>query len=400
MSYDVFISYPRTFEQQVKPLAEALQITLRNIYRRETSVFLDVTELRPGQDWEEKIDEALGQARALIVIVTPTLLQSPECCREIRLFAEDPAKFIVPLVFETTEDLYNDNPIALPPGAESASAAEIKNVRATLRKRNIVDFRSNTYQSPDAPAYREQVREIGQAVRDSLVENDRREASKRKSGGRLRTMAIAACVVLAAGVGGFLLMQDEPNLTLEEAQRAAFSALADASQDGMQFDAGTGALSIAAPYIGAAPQSLSLNAETAALLSTAGFELGVLEIGDGPACVVVNGPDVAVEAPLTDGETLAVKLAVAPAAEGVAKRTCGAPGTSWRKLDAVALIGEKSGSFRLAPDPDAAKRGGIRITRRYPGPVWRHDAAPGWLRLQINGEYRYAEEDLVRLSAE
>ena len=398
MSYDVFISYPRTFEQQVQPLAAALQTTLRNIYRRETSVFLDVTELRPGQDWEEKIDEALGQARALIVIVTPTLLQSPECCREILLFARDRAKFIVPLIFETTEDLYSENPIELPPGAESASAADIRNVRTTLRKRNIVDFRSNTYQSPDTPAYREQIRDISQAIRDSLVESDRREATIRQSGGRRRKMAIAASALAAVGVGGFLLMQDEPDLTLQEAERAAFKALADASEEGMRFDPATATLSFAAPYIGAAPRSVSLGAETDALLTQGGFELGVVEAGEGGACLVVDGPDIALEAPLTDGQTLAITLAVAPVADGIAKKTCAVPGSSWRKLDAAALIGEKSGSFRLAPDPAAAKRGGIRITRRYPGPVWRHDAAPGWLRVQINGEFRYAEEGLVSLA--
>lgn len=397
MTYDVFISYPRTFQEQVKPLAEALHLTLRNIYRRETAVFLDVNELKPGQNWEEEIDEALSEARALIVIVTPTLLQSPECCREILLFAESRSKMIVPLIFETTDDLFSEDPIDLPEGATSASEADIKRVRAALRQRNIVDFRANTYQSPDTSAYREQIRDIAQAIRTFMVENDRREAARRRNAARFRKISIGAGAALAIGAGGFVLMQGEPTLTLEEAQRAAFAAITSAAADGMRFDPDTGALSVAAPHIGAAPQSVSVDEETAARLAGAGFELGVADTGDGPACVTVSGGDISLEPPLTDGATLSMTLTLAPVAEGVSKRSCAVPGTSWRTLDAAALIGEKSGSFRLAPDASAAKRGGIRISRRYPGPIWAHDDAPGWLRIEINGEYRYAEGSLVRL---
>lgn len=400
MSYDVFISYPRTFEQQVKPLSEALHLTLRNIYRRETSVFLDVNELRPGQNWEEQIDEALDQARALIVIVTPTLLQSPECCREILLFAESRSKFIVPLIFETTDDLFNEDPIDLPEGAESVSLVDIKRVRTALRQRNIVDFRSNTYQSPDTSAYREQIRQIAQAIRDFLVKNDRIEAAKRRSTGRFRKVSIAACVALAAGVGGFFQFMGEPELNREDAQRVAFTALAKVSPEGMLFDPKTGALTIAAPHVGAAPQSVSLDADTAALLAKAGYELSVAGPGEGSACIVVNGSKIALEEPLSDGMKMSVSLALAPIADSAEKKTCAITGTSWQKLDIAALIGAQSGSFRLAPHPTAAKRGAIRISRRYPGPVWRHDVAPGWLRVQVNGEYRYAEESLVNLAAE
>lgn len=61
MRYKVFVSYSRRDEHLVQPLAALLGAATGD------AVFLDVTSIRPGQIWSNKIETALHQARVFIV---------------------------------------------------------------------------------------------------------------------------------------------------------------------------------------------------------------------------------------------------------------------------------------------------------------------------------------------
>jgi hypothetical protein len=52
------------------------------------NIFQDVAAIPPGAEWEKQICEALESSFFLIPIVTPAMLQSEWCCREIELFRD------------------------------------------------------------------------------------------------------------------------------------------------------------------------------------------------------------------------------------------------------------------------------------------------------------------------
>ena len=112
---------------------------------QKVNIFQDVAAIPPGQEWERQIRSALNSSFFLIPIITPGMLQSEWCCREINLFREREAtlgraELIFPFHYLSVE--YLD-----PTQSEDCHDQE---VFAFLRSRQWIDFRSLRLKSPDS----------------------------------------------------------------------------------------------------------------------------------------------------------------------------------------------------------------------------------------------------------
>jgi len=78
-------------------------------------LFVDQSSLLWGDDWREKIDEALGSIAFFVPVVTPRYFQSAECRRELQRFVARAEllglnKLILPLVYADISSLHEEDP--------------------------------------------------------------------------------------------------------------------------------------------------------------------------------------------------------------------------------------------------------------------------------------------------
>jgi hypothetical protein len=89
----VFVSYSRHDEALVKPLAGLLGAAAND------AVFLDVTSIRPGDDWKSEINEALQEASVFIVCWCCASFVSSMVEDEVARALKDKNKRLVPVRF-------------------------------------------------------------------------------------------------------------------------------------------------------------------------------------------------------------------------------------------------------------------------------------------------------------
>ncbi len=93
--YDVFLSYSFKDKPWVSEFASAL---------RDAGVktWFDVSELAPGERWQDKIQEALRDSSTLIIILSPNSVESPWTFFELGAALAD-KKRIIPVVAEDVD---------------------------------------------------------------------------------------------------------------------------------------------------------------------------------------------------------------------------------------------------------------------------------------------------------
>jgi hypothetical protein len=92
--YDFFISYSSGDRAYVRKLAEALR-------GRSRSVFLDVEQLKPGEPWQEALDQAVRSARSVLVLVGKSDIgpwAQAEIAYAIRRQIEDPSFRVIAVI--------------------------------------------------------------------------------------------------------------------------------------------------------------------------------------------------------------------------------------------------------------------------------------------------------------
>ena len=100
------------------------------------NIFQDVAAIPPGREWETQIRNAIEEASFIVPIVTPGLLQSEWCCREVELFRQRERKLgVKALVFPVH---YVDVSHVV---IDDASQCYDPAVLAFLRTRQWIDFR-------------------------------------------------------------------------------------------------------------------------------------------------------------------------------------------------------------------------------------------------------------------
>jgi hypothetical protein len=89
----VFVSYSRHDEALVKPLAGLLGVASNDM------VFFDVSSLRPGDNWEAEIHQAVREARVFVLCWCCEARESTFIANEIRWALSDESKKLVPVLF-------------------------------------------------------------------------------------------------------------------------------------------------------------------------------------------------------------------------------------------------------------------------------------------------------------
>jgi hypothetical protein len=100
----LFVFYARTDADRVLPVVEAV----RNEYRLRSldiDVWVDITNLAPGQQWADEITSALKSSVGLLVFVSPAAMKSDWVQREIRAAAEHLDRLIIPIILQQVRDL-------------------------------------------------------------------------------------------------------------------------------------------------------------------------------------------------------------------------------------------------------------------------------------------------------
>jgi hypothetical protein len=94
-SLPVFISYARADVSLARKLS-------RTIAEAGLRPWLDLDEIRGNDQWEERLEQALRDARILVVLLTPASAQSPSIFFEVGAAVAD-HKTIIPVLSEDME---------------------------------------------------------------------------------------------------------------------------------------------------------------------------------------------------------------------------------------------------------------------------------------------------------
>ncbi len=87
-----FMSYARFNDQhddgQLTAFRERLAAEIQVQTGDEFAIFQDRADIAWGQNWQQRIDQALGTVTLLLVIITPGFFRSPRCRAEVEKFLE------------------------------------------------------------------------------------------------------------------------------------------------------------------------------------------------------------------------------------------------------------------------------------------------------------------------
>lgn len=406
--YHVFICYPRTYLDQVSPVHDGLENALRNIYLRDAQVFQDKADLAAGAQWETTVNTAMKQARIMIVVVVPTILDSPECRREMIEFIDTPGKFIVPLICEPVPNM-KELAAGLDQHQPGSEAYDIAKCAAALRKWEAFDFTEVVYDNPDDSDYKRAIARLARMVRDTLSSADEGDtppraeptaptpkpappqaapASPQVDPPKRNWLKIAIPVLaLAAIVGGALFLRPGPDpvpeMTQTEAQMHLDRAMETiAGRDHIDFDSSTGALRIIAPIDGSVQIDVALQALLEPILQ-AGFTPGFKDVvTNGEACIVFNGNPLMLQSTeIRNGDTVLVRPVVQRAEAPKRNKTCVKPRSAWVSLASGSLV-MKKGAIWDSPNDAANQVGTLRLGQELHGRFSISDQAPGWIRYE------------------
>ena len=98
-----FFSYSR------EDLEFALRLA-KDLKKAGASVWMDKLDIRAGQLWERRVEEALGTCPRVLVILSPSSVNSPQVMAEVA-FALDEQKEVIPVIYRDCKIPYRLRPI-------------------------------------------------------------------------------------------------------------------------------------------------------------------------------------------------------------------------------------------------------------------------------------------------
>jgi tetratricopeptide (TPR) repeat protein len=147
MPYDLFISYSRRDDQQgqVRALKEQIEADYRSFAKEDLRCFFDTEDIATMDDWRHRILEGLRESNLLLLVLSPTYLDSSYCEWEIIEFLKYEhsravgGQGVTPVYFLEIPGLEE-------PGFEQRAAAWV----AQVRRRNHVDLRAWFHEGAEA----------------------------------------------------------------------------------------------------------------------------------------------------------------------------------------------------------------------------------------------------------
>jgi F-box protein 11 len=124
-------------------------------------IFHDRTSVSWGENWKQRVDEALDSTTFLLVFLTPNFFASKECKREVRRFLE-------------REKQLGRKDLILPVYYISADQVDLREqyktdrLISTLNKRKYFDWREYRFEPFDAPLTRKAMATLAEQMRASF----------------------------------------------------------------------------------------------------------------------------------------------------------------------------------------------------------------------------------------
>jgi len=127
---------------------------------REYAIFQDRNDVAWGQNWQQRIDEALDAVTLLLVIITPSLFRSPACRAEFGRFLEREralgrSDLILPVYYIGAQEI--DDP----------ELRQSDEMAAVLASRQFADWRELRFEPFTSPVVRRAVAQLASRIRDA-----------------------------------------------------------------------------------------------------------------------------------------------------------------------------------------------------------------------------------------
>jgi F-box protein 11 len=158
-----FMSYVRFNDQhddeQLSQFRERLAAEVRAQTGEKFAIFQDRNDIAWGQNWQQRIDEALDAVTLLVVIVTPSLFRSPACRAEFQKFLDREralgrADLILPVYYIETRDM--DDP----------GVREADEMARELASRQFADWRELRFEPFTSPLVLKAIARLASRMRD------------------------------------------------------------------------------------------------------------------------------------------------------------------------------------------------------------------------------------------
>ena len=160
-----FMSYVRFNDQhddgQLSQFRERLGAEVRAQTGQEFAIFQDRNDIAWGQNWQQRIDEALDAVTLLLVIITPSLFRSPPCRAEVTRFLDREralgrADLILPVYYIGAREMDD-------PGLREADA-----MAKVLASRQFADWRELRFEPFTSPLVRKTIAQLASRMRDTF----------------------------------------------------------------------------------------------------------------------------------------------------------------------------------------------------------------------------------------
>jgi parallel beta-helix repeat protein len=171
-----FMSYVRFNDQhddgQLSQFRERLAAEVRAQTGQEFAIFQDRNDIAWGQNWQQRIDDALGAVTLLLVIITPSLFRSPACRDEFGKFAEREralgrADLILPVYYIGAREMDD-------PGLRDSDE-----MARMLASRQFADWRELRFEPFTSPLVRKAIAQLASRMRDSFWQPPAAPATRR-----------------------------------------------------------------------------------------------------------------------------------------------------------------------------------------------------------------------------
>ena len=220
-----FMSYVRFNDQhddgQLSQFRERLAAEVRAQTGEDFAIFQDRNDISWGQNWQQRIDEALDAVTLLLVVITPSLFRSPPCRAEVARFLDRErvlgrADLILPLYYISAREM--DDP----------GLREADDLATVLASRQLVDWRELRFESFTSPLVRKTIAQLASRMRDTFWQPHAVLAA-RPAGGR-QAGSPAGSAEQASRTGGDTAKTEPPTHVVDAYQRGDFATVSAAIQ--------------------------------------------------------------------------------------------------------------------------------------------------------------------------
>ena len=219
-----FMSYVRFNDAhddgQLSQFRERLAAEVQAQTGVEFAIFQDRNDIAWGQNWQQRIDEALDAVTLLLVIITPSLFRSPPCRAEFGRFVDREralgrADLVLPVYYIGAREM--DDP----------ATRKSDEMAAVLASRQFTDWRELRFEPLTSPLVRKSLAQLASRIRDAFWQS---AAAAPHSAGGVRAAEPSVELREQAGVAGQVTAKTEPPTHVVDAfpGRGEFTTVASA----------------------------------------------------------------------------------------------------------------------------------------------------------------------------